>query len=73
MQQTKTASILEVFANVALSAITSLLLNRFFLPVLGIHVSGSQNLEMVLVFTLASLIRLYVLRRVFNWISEQFD
>ena len=71
--QTIMASIAEVILNVILSALSTFLLNRYFLPVLGIHMSGTQNLTIVSVFTLASLIRLYSLRRLFNYISSQFD
>ena len=66
MQQSRVMSLVESVANVfvgyALAVITQILI----FPVFGLHMTLAQNLKMGAVFTVVSLARSYVLRRVFE-------
>ena len=66
MQQSRVMSLVESVANVfvgyALAVITQILI----FPAFGLHMTLAQNLKMGAVFTVVSLARSYVLRRVFE-------
>jgi hypothetical protein len=64
--QSRRASLLEAFANILIGFLISSLANLLFLPLWGFHVSLSTSLEIGLLFTLISLLRSYLLRRLFN-------
>jgi hypothetical protein len=71
MKQSKTASLVETVAGVAIGFAVSLMLTALVLPVYGFDVSFGQNLQITLIFTLASIARGYGVRRVFNWIGAR--
>ena len=63
--QTKTGSMIEAIVNVVVGygiAVTSQVL---IFPLVGIHVALHTNMLIGLIFTVISLVRSYVLRRVF--------
>lgn len=64
--QTARWSLIETVFSTAVGFIISFLLNIYALPLLGVVVSHEQNISMILLFTVASLVRQYVLRRFFN-------
>ncbi len=64
--QKKRHSILEVVVNTSVGYVVSFFTNMFALPLFGVSVSTSQNLKLGVIFTLISIIRSYVLRRIFN-------
>ena len=64
--QTRLASLIETILNVGTGFLISLLINIWILPTVGCHVTPSQNIFIVAVFTIASVIRSYIFRRVFN-------
>ena len=66
MSQLRRHSLLETVASTFIGFWFSYWLNYFLLPALGHPVSYSQNFWIVAIFTLASLIRGYFLRRFFN-------
>ena len=66
MPQSKTMSLLESFANVAVGIGISLISQLVIFEAYGIHVSTQQNIEIVAWFTAISLLRSYMLRRLFN-------
>ena len=66
MSQSHWHSLLEAHANVAVGFGINYLANLYLLPLWGFEVRASQALGMGVVFTGVSLVRSYVLRRVFN-------
>jgi hypothetical protein len=61
---------LESAANTAAGFLLSLVLQISLFSAMSIETTTSQNLVMSIVFTLASLVRGYVMRRVFLWFEE---
>jgi membrane protein implicated in regulation of membrane protease activity len=59
-------SAVEAAANVAVGYGVACLTNAFVLPAFGFHISLGQNLSIGAIFTVVSLVRSYLLRRVFN-------
>lgn len=64
--QSRRASLAEAVLNVILGLWISVLANIWLLPLWGFHPSLSQGVEIGLLFTLISLVRSYLLRRLFN-------
>lgn len=71
MSQSKRASWIEAFTNTAFGLVVSLLLQVFIVPfITGYRTSITADCAVVAVFTVASVLRGYLLRRVFNRYSE---
>ncbi len=66
MSQTRLSSLIEAVINNAIDFVISLALTAIVLPAYGHHVSLSQNIQITGIFTLASIVRSYALRRWFN-------
>lgn len=66
MSQSRTQSLLESLANIAIGYIVALAGQFVVFPLVGVHASIGQNLTIGAAFTAISLARSYVLRRVFN-------
>ena len=64
--QSKLGSMLEAMANVVVGIIVSLISQLVIFGAYGIHISLVENMQMVGYFTLISLVRSYLLRRLFN-------
>lgn len=65
--QSKTDSFMEALMNVIVGLIVSTIANHFLLPaVLRVHMSLTQNIIIGLAFTVISIARSYLLRRMFN-------
>ena len=64
--QSRRLSAIESFCNVAVGYGIALTTQILVFPVFEIHVTFSSNLAISGIFTAVSLIRSYVLRRVFN-------
>lgn len=71
MTQTRTHSAIESIANTAIGYGISLLTQLAVFPLFGIHVSLVQNMWIGVIFTVVSLARSYILRRAFNYWSNQ--
>jgi hypothetical protein len=69
--QSKRASLVEALTNILAGALVALISQEIILPWYGMHPSLSVNLQMVGWFTLISLIRSFLLRRLFNWFTIQ--
>lgn len=69
MSQTHLGSIIEAWANIAVGFSINWCANLLILPLFGFQVTGSQAFNIGLFFTAISLVRSYVLRRVFNRIK----
>lgn len=66
MSQTKTGSLAEAGANIAVGFAINWTANMLILPLFGFNVTGAQALGIGVFFTVISLVRSYVLRRWFN-------
>lgn len=66
--QSRVMSWVEACFNVLVGYLVALLTQLVVFPLLGIMVTLSQNLLIGVIFTVVSLIRSYLLRRLFNWI-----
>ena len=66
MMQTRLSSLIEAVINVAIGFVVSLLLTAVLLPAYGHHVTWAENLQITGFFTIASILRSYVIRRFFN-------
>ena len=60
--QTRTKSLIEQLANTVAGFIISIILVKFFFP----EISLAKNTYITLVFTVVSIVRGYVIRRIFN-------
>ena len=69
MSQSRSMSIAEVGANYGVGLILSMLITYYVLPIWGFEQSVSAAVLATAIFTLASLARMYVIRRAFNWIG----
>ena len=64
--QTKRQSFVEAATNTTIAYCVSLCLQMTVFPLYGIHISLSSNVQIVTIFTIASVIRNYIIRRHFN-------
>jgi len=58
--------------NVLIGYFVSVFAQALIFPIFGIYVSLGQNLLIGLAFTLVSIARSYVLRRIFNYFTSRF-
>lgn len=65
--QSKKHSMIESLANVVIGYTVAIFSQLLIFPLFGLDVPIEHNLMMGLMFTVISLIRSYVLRRVFNF------
>lgn len=70
MRQTRFGSVIESFSNVVIGFGISFLANIIVLPWFGFHVTARDAFGIGIIFTVISIVRSYVLRRVFNKIKE---
>jgi len=73
MNQTRTASAVEAIANVAIGFGIALLAQVLIFPRFGFTPSAADNLQIGALFTLVSLARSYLLRRLFNSLRHNPD
>jgi ABC-type thiamin/hydroxymethylpyrimidine transport system permease subunit len=64
--QSKKHSILESVINVVIGLITSFFIQLAIYPLLNIPVTFKQNVIITIIFFIASFIRGYLIRRLFN-------
>ena len=64
--QSKRNSAFEATTNVAIGYLVSVLANVLILPLFGYNVPIGDSFAIGLAFTIVSLVRSYVLRRIFN-------
>lgn len=69
--QTRKVSLFESVTNVVVGYGVALLSQIIIFPIFGIYVSLKTNLWIGLWFTIISIIRSYILRRIFNTQSER--
>ena len=64
--QSKKLSIIEAVSNTIIGLLTSFCIQLIIYPTLNIEVSINQNIIITFVFFIASILRGYVVRRLFN-------
>ena len=70
MKQTKKKSMIESFVQTVIGLATSILIQITIYPMMGIPVTFSQNLIITLVFFLVSIVRGYIVRRIFEKLKK---
>lgn len=68
--QTRLQSLIETFINVAIGYGVALASQLLIFPLFGIHIPLSSNLLIGVFFTVISIVRGYVVRRLFNYIHR---
>lgn len=66
MAQTRTQSLIEATLNIGIGFGINLVANLLVLPIFGLYPTLGDAFGMGLIFTVISIVRSYVLRRVFN-------
>jgi hypothetical protein len=66
MKQSRTMSLVEAIAKVALGYGIAVVTQILVFPVFGLHTTLAQNLKMGAVFTLVSIARSFAVRRLFE-------
>ncbi len=70
--QSRKNSIAETLTNIFVGYSINLVANLIILPIFfGIHISMQKNLELVLLYTLISVARMYFIRRFFTKRTEK--
>jgi len=69
--QTKRRSLIEAVTNVLIGYLVAVISNLIVLPLFGYQVSLFDGFAIGVVFTVISLIRSYVIRRLFNKYDSQ--
>ena len=64
--QSKTKSIIEAVSNTVIGLLTAFIIQIIIYPLLNIEVSINQNIIITFVFFIVSIIRSYLVRRLFN-------
>lgn len=64
--QTRVQSFIESIANIVIGYTVAVISQILIFPLVGVHVSVSENLYIAAWFTVISIIRSYLLRRFFN-------
>lgn len=64
--QTRLSSVIESITNLAAGMAVSIVIQLVVYPIMDIPVTFKQNIIITLVFTVASLFRSYIIRRIFN-------
>jgi len=73
MSQSKKQSVLESVTQTLIGLATSILVQIIIYPLMGIPVSFNQNLIITAIFFAVSLIRGYIVRRLFNKSKKECD
>jgi hypothetical protein len=69
--QSRTHSMAETMANIAVGFAVSMAIQAVVLPAFGHHITLAQNFWITCIFTVASVVRGYALRRIFNRLHSQ--
>ena len=70
MKQSRLMSLVESITNVVVGYGVAVVTQILIFPIFGLHTTLAQNLKMGAVFTVVSIARSYVLRRMFDRISR---
>ena len=64
--QSKLDSLIEASLNIFIGFVIAFISQLVFFPIVGIEVTLDQNFILTVLFTLVSIIRIYIIRRYFN-------
>lgn len=67
--QSKKGSLIESITSTVVGFCMTILIQLTVFPLYGIHLELSQDLQIVGIFTIASIVRQYTMRRVFNFFT----
>ena len=67
--QTKKQSFIEANISTVIGFMVSYMLSYTVLPLYGVEQSHSVSFQITLIYTIASVLRGYYVRRLFNWID----
>lgn len=73
MSQTKRGSLIEALGNTAIGWTVNYIANLLVLPLFGFHVTYSQAFYIGCIFTVISVARSYLVRRLFNGIKARWN
>ena len=65
MTQSRRMSLIETCASIAIGFVVSVIITALVMPAYGHQVTLQDNIEITLIFTVASIIRGYLVRRAF--------
>lgn len=65
MSQSRRMSLVETCVSIAIGFIVSVIITAVVMPAYGHHVTFSENIQITLIFTVASIARGYLVRRAF--------
>lgn len=71
--QNKKQSLIEAISGTVIGLITSFLIQLVIYPLLNIEVTFGENIVITVVFFIASFIRGYYVRRLFNWFFNKSE
>ena len=71
MTQTRLSSFAETIISICIGFCVSLVITAIVLPAYGHHVTLGENVQITAIFTVASIVRMYAVRRLFNWIATR--
>lgn len=72
MSQSKLASLVEVITNMVVGFAVSVYAQAVIFPLYGFStLTITQNVQIVAIFTVISMIRSYLVRRFFNWLTAR--
>lgn len=71
MSQSRRMSLVEQLFNVGSGIVLALLIGQVVYPLFGYAVSVLDNLGLTVIFTLVSIVRGYIWRRVFNHLHQR--
>ena len=66
MSQSKKMSLIESISNIIIGYIVALASQKLIFPFFGIYIDNDKHIMIGLAFTCVSLVRSYLLRRLFN-------
>lgn len=66
MRQTRKMSLAESITNVSLGYALAILIQYIIFPWAGLHPSLGEHMVIAAIFTFASIVRSYLIRRLFN-------
>lgn len=69
MRQSRRHSLLEISLNTASGFVLSIVVGQVVFPFLGISVTLKQNVNVVAILTVVSIVRSYVWRRIFDYLN----
>lgn len=72
MSQSRLASLVEVVTNMVVGFAVSVYAQAVIFPMYGFStLTITQNVQIVAIFTVISMIRSYLVRRFFNWLTAR--